>query len=203
MIDARHKVMHHRPIRYGELEGLLRIESGVDTLLTSAKAALSTEDQSKAQLAGKEIISQFEDSDFGPSVEENRAEAESWNELIDILLDANSSDEDLAEAGYRLTWYFEGVSEKLQNTLKERLALVEDALLIRIIRVIHRLLKNNSEPMAELVIDLLRYVPNVGSRIKELLREKRIPSTYSQTARQVIDVINQRDKYDTKDKIEA
>lgn len=126
-----------------------------------------------------------------PSLEVSGEKEEAWRELTDILFSPSSNDEEIADAGYRLSWYFPAVSTKLRNLLLERLSQISDFQLARMIGSIHWLLEMNSETPAELIVDLLQYVPDITKRIEHLLKEHKIPVAHQEAASQAIEVIDE------------
>jgi hypothetical protein len=127
-----------------------------------------------------------------PSIEVSSEREQAWYELIEVLLGFSSKDEEVADAGYRLSWYFPAVSINLQQALKERLSQVDDFSLVRILRTLHTLIENNAEPAAELIVDLLSYIPDITRRIETSLKAHRIPSTYVEGAIQTLELIEQK-----------
>lgn len=131
-----------------------------------------------------------------PSIEVSSEREEAWYDLISIFLEPSSTDEEVADAGFRLSWYFPAVSERLQQSLKDRLSQLDDFSLVRALRVVHDSIESSSEPAAELIVDLLRYVPELTIRIEGLLKEHRIPSAQSEGAIQTLEVIEQENRED-------
>jgi len=131
-----------------------------------------------------------------PSIEVSSKREEAWYELIQVFLGFSSTDEEAADAGYRLSWYFPSVSDELQQILKEHLSQIDDFLLVRTLRVIHDLIENNAEPAAELMVDLLSYMPEISVRIEKLLKEHKLSSAYTEGAIQTIEVIEQKTRND-------
>ena len=131
-----------------------------------------------------------------PNLQVSGDQEKAWYELIQIMFALNSTDEDIADAGHRLSWYFPAVSKELQSALINQLSLVDDFLLVRILRVIHKLIENDSEPVSELIIDLLDYIPNIATRIENLLVENKIATAYKEGAIQAIEFITQKERSD-------
>jgi hypothetical protein len=125
-----------------------------------------------------------------PGIEVGQDKSEAWLELVRTLFDENSGAAEVADAGYRLSWYAPNVSYKLQKVLSEGLAQADDRWLARVISAIHFLLENNSEVAAELIVEhLLVDVPDVVTRIEQLINRGLIPGEEKDAARQVLDVI--------------
>ena len=131
-----------------------------------------------------------------PTIEVSNEKEEAWHELIETVFGIRSTDEEVADAGYRLSWHFPAVSEKLQQTLKDSFSQIDDFLLVRVLRVIHDLIEDNAAPAAELIADLLRYVPEISARIEELLKEHKIASAHAEGAIQIIELLDQQNRDD-------
>lgn len=125
-----------------------------------------------------------------PSIEISDDKSEAWKELIAIFFSEKSAIDEIADTGYRLSWYFPSVSDELKNYFIASLNELNDFQLVRIIESIHILLEENAESAAELIVDLLRYKPDVCDQIKNLLKKKQIPTTLREAAIQVVEVIN-------------
>ncbi len=110
-----------------------------------------------------------------PSLEVNPDREAEWLHLISVFRDADSDWQDVADAGYRLSWYYPGVTPAQQDKLSSTLATLTDSELANVISAISELILEDATTRAELVIDLLAYVPNVGSRIEAMLGATRIP----------------------------
>jgi hypothetical protein len=125
-----------------------------------------------------------------PGIEVGQDKSEAWLELGRILFDVHSSAEEVADAGYRLSWYVPNVSNELQKALSNGLAQADDSWLARVISAIHFLLENNAEVAAELIVEhLLIDVPDVINRIEQLINRRLIPVEETEAATQVLDVI--------------
>jgi hypothetical protein len=126
-----------------------------------------------------------------PSIEVSSEREEAWRELIQVFLGFSSTDDEVADAGYRLSWYFPAVSEQLQQLLKENLTQIDSFLIVRTLRVIHELMENNDESVADLIIDLLSYIPEIAKRIEMLVREYKVSSAYIEAAIQTIETLEE------------
>lgn len=127
---------------------------------------------------------------YVPNIEIGGNKEQTWYELIEAFLSLSSTDADIADAGYRLSWYFPRVSEKLQQAVKDKIAQIDDFSLTRIFLVLYQLNQNNAESQAELIIDLLRYIPDITNRIESLIVT---PPIYVGEAIQSIEMI--QDQY--------
>lgn len=125
-----------------------------------------------------------------PSIEISDDKGEAWKELMEIFFSEKSTIEDIADTGYRLSWYFPTVSDELRNSFIAEISKLNDYQLVRIIESIHILLENNGETVAELISDLLQYKPDVCEQIENLLKKRQIPTILREAAIQVIEVIN-------------
>jgi hypothetical protein len=138
-----------------------------------------------------------------PSLEVSGENDEAWYKLMEKLFSPNSSDEEIADAGYRLSWYFPTISIDLHKLLSERLAQITDFQLARIIGSIHWLLDANAESVAELIVELLRRVPEITVRIERLLRENKIPTVHREAAIQSIEFIMEEINHTLRDELNA
>jgi hypothetical protein len=126
-----------------------------------------------------------------PSLETSNDKTEAWAELVTVFLDKSSTNEEIADAGYRLSWHLPSVPKKLQNAFIKRLNKVSDFQLVRILEAIDLLLQEfRTESMAELIGDLLIYTPDICNRIEGLLKEQKIPAMLREAAIQVIELKN-------------
>jgi len=137
-----------------------------------------------------------------PNLEVGSVKEDAWYKLIEILFASNSSDEEIVDAGYRISWYFPSVSKKLQDTLKEQLIKIDDFSLVRIIGAIHMALIEEMIKPAELIVDLFRYIPNIYTRIENLLENNKIPSICREAAIQIIEYIEGEFKSELRKKIQ-
>jgi len=137
------------------------------------------------------------DSNESELVTKEREQA--WVELVQIVFDSISTDEEVADAGYRLSWYFTRVSDKQQEYVKDAFQDVNDFQLLRLIRAIHTSLENNADPVAELILDLLAYVPNIIPRIEELILGRKIPSNFMEAAIQSVEYLDEGFRQDLRD----
>lgn len=124
-----------------------------------------------------------------PGLEVSGEKDKAWYALTEVLFSPSSSDEEIADAGYRLSWYFPTVTNELDNVLLERLVDISDFQLARIIGAIHWLLDIDATTPAELIVDLLRYVPDITERIESLLTGNKIPIEHQEAAIQAVEVI--------------
>lgn len=62
---------------------------------------------------------------YVPSVEVSGDKEKAWYELVEIFLGFSSTDADIADAGYRLSWYYPEVSEKLRQALKDKISQID------------------------------------------------------------------------------
>ncbi|MEH1948618.1 MAG: DUF4365 domain-containing protein [Nostoc sp.] len=133
---------------------------------------------------------------YAPTIEVSSQTEQIWYELIEVFLGFSSTDADIADVGFRLSWYFPTVSEKLQQVLKDKIAQIDDFSLIRIFCVIYELNNNSGESTAELIIDLLTYIPDLTQRIEALLASHKIPLAYAGEAIQTIEILEEQYRED-------
>jgi hypothetical protein len=122
-----------------------------------------------------------------------------WTELVGIMFDTISTDEEVADAGYRVSWYFPTVSRRQQDYVRNAFLQLTDFQLLRLIRAINLSLEHNAEPMAEPLMDLVVHAPGITARIEQLLIEKRIPANYMEAAVQAIEYIEGRIREDLRE----
>jgi predicted nuclease with TOPRIM domain len=138
-----------------------------------------------------------------PSLETSTEKDEAWRELVTIFFSKSSTNEEIADAGYRLSWHFPSVSSDLQDFFKLQLNELSDFQLIRILEALDMLLEENAESAAELIVDLLSYKANICSHIENLLKSRKIPAKVREAAIQVIEVINQEFNEELRKEVDA
>lgn len=106
--------------------------------------------------------------------EEETREA-AWKRLTNILLASQSEPGVLADAGYRLSWYFPTVSQEQKDFFIERISNATDDELTNVIIAINDALSNKRDDVAQLICDLLSYIPNPDDRLKGLARQRVVP----------------------------
>jgi len=130
-----------------------------------------------------------------PSLEVSDDREDAWYELIGTLFGV-SSEAEIADAGYRLSWYFPAVSKKLQDALLERLSRADDASIARILGAVYYFVEMGADKAAELTIDLLSYVPDISGRVERLVRERKMPSAHLETAIQTVEYLDEEFKHE-------
>jgi hypothetical protein len=127
----------------------------------------------------------------GKEAEEQLSRETAWKRLTTMFLSSQSSPEVLAEIGYRISWYFPAVSENQQNFFIERIAQVSDQQLINIIGAIHAALLRERTDVADLICDLIAYLPDKVNRLKSLAKSGKVPPDYLEANFQVIEGFTQ------------
>jgi len=108
------------------------------------------------------------------NAEEETREA-AWKRLTNILLASQSEPGVLADAGYRLSWYFPTVSQEQKDFFIKRISNATDDELTNVIIAINDALSNKRDDVAQLICDLLSYIPNPDDRLKGLARQRVVP----------------------------
>ena len=127
-----------------------------------------------------------------PRLDVSGDKEKAWYELTENLLSPISGDEEIIDAGYRLSWYFPAVSSTLQEYLQGQLALMPDSTLVRLICVVNMLIEDDQDSRSELVVDLISYLPKAAERVERLLEKNRFPSQCREAAIQVIETLSQK-----------
>jgi hypothetical protein len=110
-----------------------------------------------------------------------------WRHLIDIASGISSSDADVAEAAYALSWYFPTANKAQKRMLERALSHPSDLQLTKLLRAIRFLLNQDHDSAGDCVADLVGYVPNHKDRIVALLEGRLLPPDAVEAAIQVIE----------------
>lgn len=126
-----------------------------------------------------------------PEKQDEEVELESreaaWKRLTNILLASKSEPEVLADAGYKLSWYFPIVPQSHKDFFIERISHIKDKELINVIRAISYYLLIGEDKGAELICDLLTYLPNQVDKLKHIARQHIITVQELETLFQLIE----------------
>ncbi|MGQ0600431.1 MAG: hypothetical protein ACT4QE_01895, partial [Anaerolineales bacterium] len=125
-----------------------------------------------------------------PQVQESKEAA--WKRLTNILLASHSEPKVLADAGFRLSWYFPAVSESQREFFVLRLSQARDEEIANIIKAIHHVLSMNDERAADLLCDLLSYLPSPSVRLKQLAARRIVPADELEALFQAVEYFSQR-----------
>lgn len=106
-------------------------------------------------------------------VEETKEAA--WKRLTNILLASQSEPDVLANVGSRLSWYFSTVSQEQKDFFVERISNATNEELTNIIIAIDAALSRGRDDTAQLICDLLSYIPHAEERLKDLARQRVVP----------------------------
>jgi hypothetical protein len=118
-----------------------------------------------------------------------------WRHLSQTFLTGDNIDvEEIVNCGHRISRYFTTVSEEKQKFFIERLEHASDQELIGVICAIHTALVNNRDDVAELICNLLNYLPNQVERLKALGRARAIPTECLEALFQAIELETQEFK---------
>lgn len=107
-------------------------------------------------------------------IEETKESA--WKRMTNILLTSKSEPSVLADVGSRLSWYFPTVSEGQKDFFIERISNATDIELTNVIIAINAELLANGDDSAQLICDLLSYIPDPEERLKNLARKHVVPT---------------------------
>ncbi len=118
-------------------------------------------------------------------VEETKEAA--WKRLTNILLASKSEPDVLADVGYRLSWYFPTASQEQKEFFVKRISNATDLELTNVIIAINAALSRGRDDAAQLICDLLSYVPDPGDRLKDLARQRVVPVKALETLFQSIE----------------
>lgn len=114
---------------------------------------------------------------------------EAWRSLSDAFVSTTLSDDEFADVGYRLSWYFPAVHGDQQRYLKHLLSQVGDDFVLRLIRVAAYTMENDAEHYAEHLSSLAQYIPDITARLANLLESNRIPTPNRWAAEQLVEVM--------------
>jgi len=103
-----------------------------------------------------------EDDDDDMSMEQT------WENLVETFFSPQSDDEDMAEAGERLAWYFPTIDESLKDSFKNNMAGADDRFLARAMNLLAHLMSEGQEDSVEPIMGLLRFVPDLKGKLTAL-----------------------------------
>jgi hypothetical protein len=116
---------------------------------------------------------------------------EVWQQLVETIASFSATDDDVANAAYRLAWYLWTVSADQKALLRKELAGCSQTHLAKLLRAVHLLMLNNNDAAAEIAASLVRYIPRYEKRIESLLKEQFLPADAIEAAIQVVEVIGE------------
>lgn len=137
---------------------------------------------------------------LAPRLDVGGNDEEAWHKLTEVFLSPDSDEHQVADAGYRLSWYYPAVHASLQKYLKRRLARMSDSSLVRIVCVIGKVLESDQDSVADLIVDLVRYLPNAANNLETLLQKERIPAECVEAAIQVIESLSEKERPDLRNR---
>lgn len=132
---------------------------------------------------------------------DQESKAAAWKRLTNILLVSKSPPEVLADAGYRLSWYFPVVPQTQRHFFIERITQASDEELANLIKAIHYLLSHGADNVAELIRDLFTYLPAPADRLKYLARQRIIPAEELEALFQSVEFFTQEFEGDFREEI--
>ncbi len=115
------------------------------------------------------------------------ASRKAWCQLTDAFVSSIVSDEEFADLGNRLSRYYPAVDDSRKSYLRDTLVQVGDTFLLKTVRVADELLREALDPVAQHLVDLLFYVPNVTERLRTLVENARLAPVYVETANDIIE----------------
>lgn len=124
------------------------------------------------------------------SVDEDSADKlDSWQLLVELLVGISSTDDDVADAGYRLSRYYPAATQGHRDALNRALKDAPESSVAKMLRAIHLLGRRNDDHAAEALADLLKYVPGYAKRIRDLMEAHLLDPDAAGTAQQVLEYL--------------
>lgn len=114
-----------------------------------------------------------------------------WKRLTSAFLNINNVPEVVADAGYRISWYFSGVNKKQKDFFKRKIASITDKQLLSIITSINQALIDDRDDVANYICELLVYLPDNEIRMQNLISNGLVEPELIETFEQVVDVLRQ------------
>ncbi|MCO7189928.1 MULTISPECIES: DUF4365 domain-containing protein [unclassified Pseudoalteromonas] len=120
-----------------------------------------------------------------------------WEELFETFLSLLHDEWTVADAGYRLSWYFPMEENDPRRVFAlARLAQVSDVQLFKIISAMERVQEDNADPVAEHLCYIIGYVQNVIERLEEAVVQGRLREGSEWVAIQAIELIGEDQRED-------
>ncbi|MCE5322911.1 DUF4365 domain-containing protein [bacterium] len=126
---------------------------------------------------------------------------QAWKYLTNVLLTSDSASDVRAEAGYRLSLYFPAVSEELQKFFVERISNATDKEIANIVIAIQDALSSEQDDVADLIIDLLSYMPYPVEKLKEIGYKRIVSEEALEALIQSVEVMSQEFDSDFRNEI--
>jgi Domain of unknown function (DUF4365) len=114
-----------------------------------------------------------------------------WKRLVTIFFASDSAPDVIADVGYRLSWYFPSVADERREFFIGRIVRVTDEELVRIVGAVHQALIDDRDDVANLIIDLIRYLPKHVVRLNTLEQSNLIPADQLWVLNQVIECLSE------------
>ncbi len=147
------------------------------------------------------LTAETHDSDLSvPNLDVSPERKTAWRKLIGIFINPDADTKEVGNSGYRLSWYYPSVTEEQKNELHSALRELSDKALLNILRAVSELVFSEATVPAELIGDLLSYIPGIGQRIECLLDEDRIAPRCVWVAIQMVEYLEQNTRSDLWDK---
>ena len=109
------------------------------------------------------LVDDIDDGNISSEVESKEV---GWKRLTNILLSSNSEPGVLGATAHLMSTYFPSVSKDLQEFFIQRLLTASNEELSNIIIAIYHALSIEQDDDAEIILDLLRYLPDPVARLK-------------------------------------
>ncbi|PMG81092.1 hypothetical protein BCU84_00270 [Shewanella sp. 10N.286.51.B7] len=136
-----------------------------DTLYKLISSAETTRINRRLDNSMSAAIAQQKDNQSNKGLGENKKLA--WEELFENFLSLLHDEWTVAEAGYRLSWYFPKDKCDPRHVFAiARLAQVTDVQIIKIISAMERVMADGADPVAEHLCYMLAYIPRVTQRLE-------------------------------------
>ena len=134
-----------------------------------------------------ERIAKIQDLPDQNPIEVEETKKTAWKRLTNVLFASNSDSDVLADAGFRLSWYFPTVSQAQKDFFIDRISNATNEELKNVILAIEYALSTSEEHVADHMCDLLSYIPKSVIRLKDLANQQVIPISALESLFQVIE----------------
>lgn len=126
-----------------------------------------------------------------PTLEVNPDRLAAWRRLLGVFTDPDQAWQAIADAGYRLSWYYQAASVEQKEELQAALSTLSDESLLKVCCAIAEMIFEGADTPAELVAGLLSYLPDTGERIERLLADVRVPPRCIEGAIQTVEFLGE------------
>jgi hypothetical protein len=156
-----------------------------------------------ASIQEVEQVAQFQEKSAEGGTEEVIEESReaAWKRLTNILLASKSEPGVLADAAYRLSWHFPGISQSQRDFFIDRISHATDEELSNVVVAMNDALSIERDDAATLIWDLLQYIPNPVERLKRLARQRVVPMGALEALFQAVECFTQDFEQDFREEI--